>query len=235
MISQNLELNQLNILGVTSLIFWLLLIIVSFKYLYLVFRFNNQQEGGILALSGLCNKHKNKPFYKFTILLGTIGTALFYGDGIITPAISTLGALEGLLLISPHYKALITPGALLIIMGLFFIQKAGSNKIGKFFWPIMLIWLIIIAALGLGQIIKQPIILIAINPYYGLKFLLANKLAGLLSVGLIILVITGVEALYADIDHFDKQSIKNSWNYFVFLALCLNYFGQGALLIYFTY
>lgn len=227
----NLPLDSINIMGIISLIFWSLLGVVSFKYIRLILRANNHGEGGILSLFALCHKLGSPALQKTIFFLGLIGTALFYGDGVITPAISVLGALEGLNVISPRYAEHIPLYASLILLALFLVQKHGSQAIGNYFGSVMILWFVVLAALGLYQISSHPQVLLALNPYYGLLFVAHNGLASLLTFGAIVLVVTGVEALYADLGHFNLRSIQWSWMYCVFPALALNYFGQGALLL----
>ncbi|AIL65419.1 potassium transport protein Kup [Rickettsiales bacterium Ac37b] len=229
--AHKVALTEINILGVSSLIFWSLVIVVSFKYVFLILKLDNQEEGGILTLTYLCSKIKNK-FSTYILTLGMIGTSLFFGDAIITPAISVLGALEGLSIISKESEVYIIPISLIIISLLFLNQKRGSAKIGMVFGAVMLLWFLIIGYLGLIQIIKVPSILLSINPYYAMKFLLLNKYVGILTLGTTVLVVTGAEALYADIGHFGKMPIKIAWYFIVFPLLVLNYLGQAALLMH---
>jgi KUP system potassium uptake protein len=228
--AHHIPLNMLNILGISSLIFWTLLILVSFKYVYLILNLDYKGEGGILTLTKLCSELKNK-FTKIMVTIGVIGSALFFGDAVITPAISVLGALEGLSLISDKSTPYIIPLSLIIITLLFLSQKKGSAKIGILFGPIILLWFASIGYLGLIQILKTPAILQAINPYYAFNFLLLNKFVGLLTLGSVALTVTGAEALYADIGHFGKKPIRFAWYFIIFPLLIFSYFGQAALLI----
>jgi KUP system potassium uptake protein len=228
--SRALALNADNILGITSLIIYSLAIIVSIKYLHIIFKADNKGEGGVLSLSILCASHLKK--YKSLILnLGIMGGALFFSDGIITPAISVLSALEGLSLVSPKISPYIPFMATVILLFLFLIQKNGSHVLGKYFGFIMIIWFVVIGMLGLIQIIKTPLILKALNPYYAWQILIGQPKVTSLVLGATVLAITGVEALYADIGHFNKKSIRYTWNFLVKPALVLNYCGQGALLL----
>lgn len=226
-----LPLDNINIMGIISLIFWSLLVVVSFKYIRLILRASNHGEGGILSLLTLCHGLGSPQARKIIFFLGIIGTSLFYGDGVITPAISVLGALEGLNVISPHHSEHIPIYASLILLALFLVQKHGSQAIGSYFGPVMILWFSVLAALGIYQISMTPSVLMALNPYYGVLFMMHNGLASLLTFGAIVLVVTGVEALYADLGHFNLRSIQTTWKYCVFPALALNYFGQGALLL----
>jgi len=227
----NIPVNQSNILGIVSLIFWSLFIVVSFKYIRLILKADNHGEGGILALLTRCSRFGTSKTQDFILFIGLIGAALFYGDGVITPAISVVGALEGLEVISRGNSEYIPFLASAILAGLFIFQKRGSQVIGSWFGPIMVIWFTVLAIMGLYQIFKHPVILYALNPYFGLLFIFHNGLSAILTFGAIVLVVTGVEALYADLGHFNYKSIKQTWVYVVFPALTLNYFGQGALLI----
>jgi KUP system potassium uptake protein len=227
----NLEVSSLNILGITSLVFWSLCIVVFFKYMNLILRADHRGEGGILVLSVLCSKFKNKNINKIAISFGIIGTALFYGDGVLTPAISVLSALEGLSIVSPIFEKYIPIMAIIILYVLFWTQSKGTKKIGSLFGPLMILWFLVLAILGAVQILQNYKILAALNPYYGIKFFIENGILGFLTLGSVVLVLTGAEALYADMGHFNRASIRNSWYYFVFPALILNYFGQGALLL----
>lgn len=227
----NLDVSSFNILGIISLIFWALVIVVSYKYIHLILRADNHGEGGILALLTLCLSIKNKPFYSIVLFLGILGTALFYGDGVITPAISVLGALEGLSVVSSVFDIYVPVLSLVLLIFLFLAQKNGSKKIGLLFGPIMIVWFSTIAILGSIQIYQSPEILLAVNPYYAYHFFTQHGIIAFLTFGAIVLVVTGAEALYADIGHFNKKSIQYSWHYFVFPALLLNYFGQGSLLL----
>ncbi len=226
-----LDINPVNVLGVLSLIFWSLFFVVSVKYIHIILKANNHGEGGILSLLTLCSRLGPPRIRHIVTFLGILGTALFYGDGVITPAISVLGALEGLSVISGDYANDILPLAILILIALFMLQKKGSQMIGGMFGPIMFIWFAALAVLGIYQITQTPQILMALNPYHAIQFLMANEFAALLTFGGIVLVVTGAEALYADLGHFNLQSIRITWTYCVFPSLALNYFGQGALLL----
>lgn len=228
----NIPVQNMNILGIVSLIFWSLLIVVSLKYIRLILKADNHGEGGILALLTRCSHFGTSKMQAFIMFIGLIGAALFYGDGVITPAISVVGALEGLDVISKSYSRYIPFMAAGILTALFVFQKRGSQSIGSWFGPIMVVWFAVLAIMGVFQIVKHPDVLMALNPYYSVMFILNNKLPAILTFGAIVLVVTGVEALYADLGHFNLRSIKRTWIYVVFPALTLNYFGQGALLMH---
>ncbi|MGI8740282.1 MAG: potassium transporter Kup [Gammaproteobacteria bacterium] len=221
-----------NILGVLSLIFWALVIIISIKYLLFVMRANNEGEGGIIALVALINPQaESKRGYYLLVLAGLFGAALLYGDGTITPAISVLSAIEGLKVATPAFEPYVVPITVVILIGLFMVQKRGTADVGKVFGPIILIWFVTLGALGLNMIVAEPGVLAAINPYYGGYFLFNNGLAGYLVLGTVFLVVTGGEALYADMGHFGLRPIQLGWFFVVLPGLLLNYFGQGALLL----
>ncbi len=223
-----------NILGVVSLIFWTLLLIVSVKYIFIVMRADNEGEGGILALMALVNKVKkgiNKQHFSYIIILGILGAALLCGDAVITPAISIMSAIEGLSIATPIFNPFLVPLSITILIVLFWIQSQGTAKIGSLFGPIMLVWFTVIGLLGLISIIKYPAILTAINPAFAVKFLINNGFHGFPTLGSVFLAVTGTEVLYADLGHFGRKPIQFSWVYIVFPALFLNYFGQGAYLL----
>lgn len=230
---RSVPISQANILGVLSLFIWSLMMIVTLKYVFFIMRADNQGEGGIIALMALTlNKMKEQsPYRVWIIFLGLIGAAFFYGDGVITPAISVLSAVEGLELISPKLKDLVLPIAILILCVLFWSQRKGTGKIGLFFGPIMLAWFTIIALLGLWNIIQQPIVLLAINPFYAIDFVSTHGVQSFFALGAVVLCLTGAEALYADMGHFGRHPIRIMWVRLVLPALLLNYFGQGALLL----
>ena len=225
-----------SVLGVLSLITWALIIVVSIKYILIIMRADNHGEGGVFALTALLlrkieKKSKTSKARWFVIVLGTIGAALFFGDSLITPAISVLSAVEGLKVVSPQLGKYVIYISLALVSILFAIEKFGTSKIGSFFGPIMLVWFATIGYLGLLEIIDKPSILRALNPMYGLNFLLNHQGVSIAILGTIVLAITGGEALYSDMGHFGRSPIKFSWFLIVFPALLLNYFGQGALLI----
>lgn len=222
-----------NILGVLSLLFWSLILIVTLKYLTFIMKADNEGEGGILSLTALIISHSRKNRHErwFLVAIGLFGAALLYGDGMITPAISVLSAVEGLQIIAPAFKDLVIPVTVFILAGLFFFQHHGTAKVGGFFGPIIMIWFSVLAVLGVTEIIRYPEILKAIAPWYGINFLLTNQIHGFLVLGAVFLSVTGAEALYADMGHFGKKPIRLTWIFFVLPALLLNYFGQGALLL----
>jgi len=222
-----------NVLGVLSLFLWSLLIVVTLKYVSFIMLANNKGEGGIIALMTLA-LHKGDPAskrHKVLIALGLFGAALFYGDGVITPAISVLSAVEGLELITPAFKPYIQPITLIILVGLFFFQRRGTASVGALFGPIMLIWFAVLAIFGGMSIIEHPAVLAAVNPVYGINFLFGNSALGFFALGAVVLCITGAEALYADMGHFGAKPIQYAWLGYVLPALVINYFGQGALLL----
>jgi KUP system potassium uptake protein len=222
-----------NIYGILSIFFWTLTVIVSIKYVVLVLRADNHGEGGLVAMLALASQSvKDQPKLRAVLLLvGIFGTCLFYGDGIITPAISVLSAVEGLEVISPTFKKYVIPLTLLILFCLFAVQKRGTAGIGKFFGPITLVWFLSIAALGVSHIVHHPEILWAINPSYALGFMWNHPGTTFIILGAVVLCVTGAEALYADMGHFGKRPIRLAWFSIVMPCLTLNYFGQGALLL----
>ena len=231
--SGHVALNPENILGILSIFFWTLTVIVSLKYVMLVLRADNHGEGGTAALLALAsNAVKDKPELRRRLLvIGMFGAALFYGDGVITPAISVLSAVEGLEIVSPAFTRYVVPLTLVILFALFLVQKRGTADIGRFFGPITLVWFVAIGVLGAVQIVGNPGILKALNPWYALSFMLHSPATTFLILGAIVLCVTGAEALYADMGHFGKRPIRLAWFSVVMPALTLNYFGQGALLL----
>jgi KUP system potassium uptake protein len=223
-----------NVLGVLSLIFWALNFIVTFKYLTVVMRADNQGEGGILALLALVRPHgdgRPSKKYRWLVAVGLFGAALLYGDGIITPAISVLGAVEGLAVATPALQRWIVPIAVVIISGLFAVQRRGTAGIGTVFGPVTIIWFVCIAVLGVMGIMRHPSVLVALNPWYAVSFLWELGWKGFMVLSAVVLVVTGAEALYADMGHFGKRPIRVAWYLIVLPALALNYFGQGAILL----
>jgi KUP system potassium uptake protein len=218
-----------NVLGVLSLILWSLILIISVKYLTLILRADNRGEGGILALATLVSDVLRRG--KFLFLLGLFGAALLYADGMITPAISVLGAVEGLHVATPLFDHYVVPIAVVILIGLFFFQSRGTTGVGAVFGPITMIWFAAISLLGIGHIIRAPEVLAAINPIHGFEFFAINGWRGFVVLGAVFLVVTGGEALYADIGHFGTAPIRLTWFAVVLPALTLNYLGQGALLL----
>ena len=221
-----------NILGVLSLIFWALTFIISFAYLNFVMRADNRGEGGILSLMSLARPRSGKVRRLLLISIGLFGAALLYGDGMITPAITVLSAVEGLEVATPIFGPYVVYISLLIIAVLFIVQKFGTGKVGAVFGPIMIVWFTTIAAMGIWHILQEPSVLAAVNPAYARDFFIENGLQGFLVLGAVFLVVTGGEALYADMGHFGLRPIRLTWYTFVFPALLLNYFGQGAFLLH---
>jgi len=222
-----------NVMGVLSIFFWTLTVIISLKYVTLVLRADNNGEGGLVAMLALASQSViDKPRLRRVLLyVGIFGTCLFYGDGVITPAISVLSSVEGLEVVSPTFKKAVIPLTLLILCALFFVQKRGTADIGKFFGPITLVWFAVIAVLGVSHIWHNPEILWALSPHYALGFAWANPGTTFVILGAVVLCVTGGEALYADMGHFGKKPIRLAWFSVVMPALTLNYFGQGALLL----
>ncbi len=227
--SGQLTVNHLNVLGVLSLISWSLFIVISIKYLVYVMRADNKGEGGILALLALMQRRGKAPFWFAS--LSIFGAALLYGDGMITPAISVLSAVEGLEIATTSLKPFVVPITAAILLGLFLLQKRGTQRIGLLFGPIMLTWFLTIGLLGVVSIVRQPDVLAAFNPLYGLRFFLANGWTGFTVLGAVFLVVTGGEALYADLGHFGRRPIRIAWFGLVLPCLLMNYFGQGALVL----
>lgn len=222
-----------NILGALSLFFWAIILVVSVKYVMFIMRADNRGEGGIMALIALALREAgSKPLQQKTIMIiGILGAAMFYGDGMVTPAISVLSAVEGLEVVAPGLKSFVIPITLVVLFVLFFVQKRGTETVGKAFGPVMLVWFSTLALLGIFNLIGNPSVLKAINPIYGIEFLLANKAMALVAMGNVVLAVTGAEALYADMGHFGIKPIQRAWFAFVLPALVLNYFGQGALIL----
>jgi len=218
-----------NVMGVLSIFFWTLTVIISLKYVTLVLRADNNGEGGLVAMLALASQSVvDKPKLRRALLyVGIFGTCLFYGDGVITPAVSVLSAVEGLEVVSPALKKAVIPLTLVILFALFFVQKRGTADIGKFFGPITLLWFATIAVLGVSHIWHNPEILWALSPHYALGFAWSNPMITFLILGAVVLCVTGGEALYADMGHFGKKPIRLAWFTVVMPALTLNYFGQG--------
>jgi len=225
---------EANILGVLSVMFWTIMLLVSLKYVVIIMRADNHGEGGSLALlalvSELTTQHPKTKW--FITALGVFAAALFFGDGMITPAISVLSAVEGLDLVSHQFKSYILPITIIVLTGLFFIQKRGTGIVGMAFGPVMVFWFLCLAVFGIISIAQSPQVLLALNPIYAFRFLTADPGIAFLALGAIVLAITGGEALYADMGHFGKYPIRFAWFSFVLPALVLNYFGQGALLLH---
>ena len=222
-----------SVLGVLSLIFWSLLVVISTKYLLVVMRADNDGEGGILALTALVDprQHDSRRGRWLLIMVGLFGTALLYGDGMITPAISVLSAIEGLEIATPVLEPYVIPISAMILLALFSVQRHGTQAVGRVFGPVMIVWFLTLAALGLEHIINNPTVLSALNPIHGIRFFVNNGFNGFLTLGSVFLVVTGSEALYADMGHFGRKPIEITWYGLVFPALVLTYFGQGAFII----
>jgi len=231
--ANGLALNPANIIGIVSLIFWSLMVVVSLKYVTLIMRADNHGEGGIMALLALAaHSVAERPKLRHMLLIcGVFGAALFYGDGVITPAISVLSAVEGLELALPELTPYVVQITLAVLIVLFLVQKRGTAGIGAVFGPVMVAWFLVLAATGAVHVFKAPIILTALNPISGLDFALRHKGLAFVALGSVVLALTGAEALYADMGHFGAGPIRSSWFAFVMPALVLNYFGQGALLL----
>jgi KUP system potassium uptake protein len=227
-----------NVLGVLSLIVWSLILVISIKYVLVVLRADNEGEGGILALMALVAPadgpgatRVQKAERAIIIVLGLVGAALLYGDGVITPAISVLSAVEGLEVATPALGPYVLPLTVAILIGLFMIQRFGTAKVGRVFGPIMVVWFLALAALGVGGIIRHPSVVQAVNPYEAVRFFAADPIASFLVLGAVFLVVTGGEALYADMGHFGRRPVRLAWLFLVLPCLLINYFGQGALLL----
>ncbi|HWU84624.1 MAG TPA: KUP/HAK/KT family potassium transporter, partial [Rhodocyclaceae bacterium] len=228
-----LALTHANLLGILSMVFWAMTITVSLKYVVFITRADNRGEGGIMALTALALRtaHDN-PRLGWTIsVLGIFGAALFYGDAVITPAMSVLSAVEGLQVATPMFTPYIVPITLGILVGMFLFQRRGTASVAALFGPVMLFWFATLGILGLLNVIDHPAVLAAINPWYAVQFFIAEPLHAFLAMGAVVLAITGGEALYADMGHFGRKPIMYAWLYFVFPMLYLNYLGQGALLL----
>jgi len=221
------------VLGIISMLFWSITIVVSLKYVLFVMRADNNGEGGVLALMALSLRTavSGSPRAKLLMMLGVFGACMFYGDVVITPAISVLSAVEGMEIAAPSTAHYVIPLTLIILIGLFLIQRHGTNLVGKLFGPIMFIWFISLGALGLFHILKAPGIMVAINPYYAVHFMIEHSLQAFIVLGSVVLVLTGAEALYADMGHFGIRPIRFAWLYTVMPCLVINYFGQGANLL----
>lgn len=222
-----------NVLGVLSLMFWALVVIVSIKYLSFVMRADNHGEGGVFALTALVDHPAALPRGRGLVFIGMglFAGALLYGDGMITPAISVLSAVEGIRNVANGLDPYVIPLTILILVGLFMVQSHGTERVGVFFGPVTGLWLLVITALGIRSLVHNPRVLFAVNPFHGVEFLRANHMPGFFVLGAVFLVVTGTEALYADMGHFGRKPIRLAWFYFVFPALLCNYFGQGAILL----
>ncbi len=228
-----LGVSQASVLGVLSLIFWALILVVTLKYVIFIMRADNKGEGGIMALMALAQRSaRGEPRLRWTIaVLAIFGAALFYGDGVITPAISVLGAVEGVKVIEPSLAQWVVPISVAILLLLFFVQRRGTAGIGAVFGPVMCVWFVAIALLGLQHVAHEPQVLAALNPVHAARFFVSHGVGAFIALGGVVLAVTGCEALYADMGHFGAKAIRMAWLLFVLPALLLNYFGQGALLL----
>jgi len=231
--AHQLPLSPDNVLGILSIIFWALMLVVTLKYVTLIMRADNRGEGGILALTALVARGTEKqPRRRWWLVgFGIFGAAMFYGDGMITPAISVLGAVEGLEIIAPKLHPFIVPVTLVIIVVLFKIQKRGTASVAALFGPVMCTWFAALAVLGVNEIASNPAVLAAIDPAYAVRFIAGSPWTAFVTLGAVVLAVTGTEALYADMGHFGAKPIRRAWLFFVAPSLVLNYFGQGALLL----
>ncbi|AVP96159.1 potassium transporter Kup [Ahniella affigens] len=231
--SHGMPISETNVLGILSLATWALILVVSIKYVIFIMRANNRGEGGIMAMMALALQSvgENRNLRRVIVTLAIFGAALFYGDGVITPAMSILGAVEGMKVIAPEFERYIVPATIVIVLGLFAMQRSGTAGVGRVFGPIMTIWFLVIGVLGLVEILVAPTILRAVNPWYGVLFFLAHPLISFVALGTVVLAITGAEAVYADMGHFGMKPIRIAWFVWVFPGLLLNYYGQGALLL----
>ena len=229
--TSGIAVSEQNVFGVLSLILWSLILVVSIKYLVIILRADNEGEGGILALMALVLPKKKNRKYLLILSVGLFGSALLYGDGMITPAISVLSAVEGLQVATPFFEPFIISITFIILLGLFFFQSKGTGRVGMIFGPVVFLWFLSLALLGLNAIVKHPQVLKALNPYYAYHFFMLNGLDSLVILGAVFLAVTGGEALYADLGHFGKRPIRLGWFYLVLPCLVLNYFGQGSLIL----
>ena len=231
--THGIPLNQTTVFGILSVMFWAMTALVTVKYLVFMMRADNKGEGGILALTALAQRcfRKGTRRHWWVVALGMFGAAMFYGDAIITPAISVLSAVEGLGLVEPAMNQFVVPISIGILIALFAVQRHGTAAVGRFFGPVMVLWFFVLAILGILQIINNPTVLNAFNPWYSWQFFIEHKVAAWITLGAVVLCVTGGEALYADMGHFGRKPIRVGWFSLVWPALLLNYFGQGALLL----
>src|SRR5437868_2731938 len=218
------------VLGVVSLILWALIIVVTLKYVVILLRADNHGEGGTLALMALAQRALSSGGGA-VVLLGIVSGALFYGDAVITPALSVLSAIEGIKLVTAAFEPYVVPLTVLILLALFAVQVRGTAGIAAFFGPIMCVWFAVIAIASVAPIMRQPQVLLALNPLYAVSFMLHHGMIGFVTLGAVFLAVTGAEALYADLGHFGKRPIQTAWLFIVLPSLALNYLGQGALVI----
>ena len=223
-----------NVLGVLSLVLWTLLIVVALKYVTFIMRADNKGEGGIMAMMALAQRatRQHPRTRKLVVLAAVLGAALFFGDGVITPSITVLSAVEGLGVAAPALSHWVVWIAVIVLVTLFLIQKRGTGKVGSIFGPVMCIWFIALGLVGIYNIAQHPFVLRAINPWFGFNFFVHHGAGGFLVLGAVVLCVTGAEALYADMGHFGRKPITVAWYGFVMPGLMLNYFGQGALLVH---
>lgn len=227
----NVAIDRMHVLGVVSLIFWSMLLVVAIQYVTILMRADNKGQGGSLALVALLSRHIGKSSYGWlVVLLGVFATSLFYGDSMITPAISVLSAVEGLTVVNPSFEKFVIPIALGLLVFLFVLQARGTAKVGALFAPVMIVYFTVIALLGGWQIIQNPDVLWALNPYYAVMFFVTDGFVAFLALGAVVLAVTGSEALYSDMGHFGRGPMRLSWFGFVMPCLLLNYFGQGAMI-----
>jgi KUP system potassium uptake protein len=227
-----LAIDDLHIFGVISLIFWSMMLIVSIQYVGILMSADNKGQGGTLALVALLSRKIGQTRYAWlTVMLGVFATALFYGDSMITPAISVLSAVEGLTVVDTRLADLVIPISLVLLVGLFLLQKRGTTRVGALFAPIMLVYFIVLAVLGVMHIAQMPSILMALNPWYAVQFFITDQWLAFLALGSVVLAVTGSEALYSDMGHFGRGPMRLSWFWFVAPCLLLNYFGQGAMIL----
>src|SRR5689334_16984698 len=219
------------VFGVLSLIVWALTIVVTIKYVIVLMRADNRGEGGIFALTVLALRATTRHHHRWILILGMIGGSLFFGDSVLTPAISVISAVEGLEVKAPDLQPYVLPLALALLILLFVAQRRGTGRVGRFFGPVIILWFATLGVLGVVEIAHNPAILNALNPLYGIELILSDPGSGFILLGSVVLAVTGAEALYADMGHFGRVPIRRAWLYFVFPALLLNYFGQGALLL----
>jgi KUP system potassium uptake protein len=229
----HVPLTAANIFGVLSLVFWTLTVIVSLKYVALILRADNNGEGGLIAMLALASQavKERRRLHRVLMVIGIFGTAIFFGDGVITPAISVLSAVEGLEVAAPGLHAYVVPVTLLVLTALFLVQRHGTASVGKFFGPITLLWFLVLAVLGVAHIIQNPAILAALSPHHAMRFIAEQPRVAFFALGAVVLCVTGAEALYADMGHFGKRPIRLAWFGLVMPSLVLNYFGQGAMLL----
>ncbi|PVU82017.1 potassium transporter Kup [Cellulomonas sp. WB94] len=229
----NVKPTSVDVLGVISMVIWAITIVVSVKYVALLMRADNDGEGGILALVALLREKLRQPRrLAIAMVLGMFGAALFYGDSVITPAISVMSAIEGVVVVNPSLKQLVLPVSVAVLTVLFVVQRWGTEAVGKAFGPVMTVWFVVLAALGVPHIVRHPDILAALSPTYALAFVVEHPFTAFIAMGAVVLTITGAEALYADMGHFGARPIRTSWYAVVFPALALNYFGQGAMILH---